>query len=99
MHVKHINKCVEMKNDTLELVLRSDPNSVAQDIKQSCVLFCLKSTYKKVGQGELHYTQEDQSEHINKFDEADEDILYPDLMSTAHSCYYNHVMDLERNTF
>ena len=49
MHVKHISKCVEMKNDTLELVLRSDPNSVAQNIKQSCVLFCLESTYKKVG--------------------------------------------------
>ena len=85
MHVKHISKCVEMKNDTLELVLRSDPNSVAQDIKQSCVFFCLKSTYKKVGQDELHHTQEDQSEHINKFDEADEDMLYPDLTSTAHS--------------
>ena len=99
MHVKHISECVEMKKDTLGLELRSDPNSVAQDIKQNCVLFCLKSTYKKVEQDELHHTREDQSEHINKFDEGDEDILYPDLMSTAHSCYYNYVMDLERKTF
>ena len=38
MHIKHISKYVEMKNDTLELVLRSDPNSVVQDIKQSCVV-------------------------------------------------------------
>ena len=85
MHVKHTSKCVEMKNDTLELVLRSDPNLVAQNTKQSCVLFCLNSTYKKVGEVELHHTQ-DQSEHINKFDEADEDTRYPDLTSAAHSC-------------
>ena len=44
-------------------------------------MFRLESTYKKVGRDEL---QEDQSEHINKFDEADEDILYPDLTSIAH---------------
>ena len=52
------------------------------------MLFCLKSTYKKVGQDELHHTQEDQSEHINKFDEGDplhEGILYPDVMFIAHS--------------
>ena len=58
-------------------------------MKLNCVLFCLNSTYKKVGQDELHHTQEDQSEHINKFDEGDplhDDILYPDLMFIAHSC-------------
>ena len=95
--VKHISKYVEVTNNTSGLVVRSDPNPVAQTIKQSCVLFCLKSTYKKVGQDELHHTQEDQSEHINKFDEGNplhEGMLYPDLLSIAHSCYYNHVMVL-----
>ena len=50
---------------TLWASIKIWPNSVAQTIKQSCLLFCLKSTYKKAGQDELHHTQEDQSEHIN----------------------------------